>query len=551
MDPSTIEQLAGNLLLVLGAGLVAGTVCRRLGVSMLVGYLVAGALIGHGGIGWMPKGSYPLKMLADAGVLFLLFSIGIELSFESLRHLFRWLLFGGAAQMLLVAVPVVAAARLLGLAWSGAVLLGCAVALSSTVLVFKALAEWGQTTTPHGRRAIGILLFQAVALVPLVLLVPLLTGDASRALLLDFAILALRSVLVISAVIVVREAIGRWIAPRLQAMRSVELVVLFTLTVLGAFCLLAQLSDLPPMLGALAAGVALGGSRLTRQIDAITLPYRETFAAVFFVSLGTLMRFDVLASPVQAATALTLLAAVLAVKTLGAAAALRLTGLRWRGALGTGLGLAQMGEFSFVLLLLGQDSGLMTQPQRDLAMFVALGTLILTPQLLKMGLRLVEQDLHAVDDQVELAGETIRHAIVVGVGPIGRQVVSLLETSGVDVCLVDFSPVNLHAYALQGFRTVAGDANEPTVLRRAGIGQCGLAVVTVAQDAVAENIVESIRQLQETCKIVVRCRYQGNVGRIRKAGADRVVSEEAEASEAIVRLLREMGPPTTAAETRD
>jgi len=542
MDPSNVEQLATNLLLVLGAGLLAGTVCRRLGVSMLVGYLVAGAAIGHGGVGWIPEGSYSLETLADAGVLLLLFSIGIELSFESLRHLLRWLVVGGAVQMLLVAVPVTLAARLWGMIWPAAVLVGCAVALSSTVLVFKALAEWGQSTAPHGRRAIGILLFQDITLVPLLLLVPLLTGQTQRVLLLDLTVLFLQSALLVSVVVMLRHVIRRWIAPRLGALRSVELVVLFTLTTLGAFCLVAQWSDLPPMLGALAAGVALGGNRLTRQIDALILPFRETFAAVFFVSLGTLMRPDVVSTVGQAATALALLVAVLALKTAAAAISLRLTGLGWRGALGAGLGLAQMGEFSFVLLLLGLDAGFMTAPQTNLVMFVALGTLILTPQLLKTGLKLAERALQPADERREPAARAIRHAVVVGTGPIGRQVTSQLETSGVDVCLVDLSPVNLHAFALQGFHTVAGDATDPAVLRRAEVDQSSLVVVTVAHDMTAENIVLAVRQLHPTCQIVVRCRYQSNAPRIRHAGADQVVSEESEASEAIVRLLREMGP---------
>ncbi len=541
MDPSLVEQLAGDLLLVLGAGLISGLLCRRLGVSMLVGYLVAGALIGHGALGWISESNYPLKVLAEAGVLLLLFSIGIELSLESLRHTFRWLIVGGATQMLLVAVPVALVLRLLvGMAWPGAALLAAAVAFSSTVLVFKALTEWGQATAPHGRRAIGILLFQDIALVPLILLIPMLAEDAEAPTLRSFVVLALKSTLLVAVVVVFRAAVRRWIVPWLQRLRSVELVVLFTLTVLGAFGLVAHTYGLPAMLGALAAGAAVGGNRLTKQIDALILPYRETFAAVFFVSLGTLMQFDVFASGTQTAIALALLAAVLVLKTAAALVALRLTGLPWRGALGMGVGLAQMGEFSFVLLAIGLDRNLIPSEQSHLLIPVALGTLIVTPQLLKTGLRLAKQSLEEQLEEGETAADEIRHAVVIGAGPIGRQVASQLETSGVDVCLIDFSPVNLHAYALQGFRTVAGDACDPQVLRRAEIEQCGLAVVTVPRDTIAETIALSIRRRSRACKIVVRCRYRANVSRVKKAGADRVISEEVEASDAIARLLQEM-----------
>ena len=160
MELPLVTRLVLDLLMVLAAGLVSGVICKRLGISVLVGYLLVGALIGEGGLGLVAEENRSLEYLARAGALLLLFAIGIEFSLDELVRLRRHFFIGGSVQMVLVAVPVLLAGVLLGLSWQAAVLVGSAAALSSTVLVYRALEEWGHATSPHGRRAVGILLFQ-------------------------------------------------------------------------------------------------------------------------------------------------------------------------------------------------------------------------------------------------------------------------------------------------------------------------------------------------------------------------------------------------------
>lgn len=172
-------------------------------------------------------------------------------------------------------------------------------------------------------------------------------------------------------------------------------------------------------------------------------------------------------------------------------------------------------------------------------LFIALGTLILTPQLLRLGLRWTEQEVPISARKRGPAmpeGGPVSKAIVVGVGPIGKQLASRLETFGVDVCLVDFSPINLHLFAQQGFHTVAGDARDRDVLMRADVAEARLVIICVPVDEAATQIVRSVRDLNPTTFIVVRCRYQANRTTALKAGANAVVSEEAEASQALLRL---------------
>ena len=544
MDTPLVARLVLDLLVILLAGLSAGVISKRFGLSVLVGYLTVGAVLGSGGLGVIRSEMPQVKSLAQAGALLLLFSIGLEFSLGELVRLGRALFLGGTLQMLLVAAPATLLAVALGLGWRPGILAGTAAALSSTILVYKALEEFGQTETPHGRRAIAILLFQDAALVPLMLLVPLLCGAGEGPGTREWLSLGGVSVFFVAAVLGLRYAVSRAVIPMLAGLRSTELVVLFALTVLGGAGLAAYAVGLPPALGALAAGLVLSQNRLTAQIDALFLPYRETFAAIFFVSLGTLMRLDVLVE--HPGLCLGGLLVVLALKTAAAAAALRAVGLPWRPAAGMALGMAQLGEFSFLLLSAGLAVGILEQEAFHVLLTIAVGTLILTPLLIRTGLRWTDPLL---GDQPEIpqgpGGEPPPgyppqaggRAVVIGLGPIGAQVASRLETSGIDVCLVDLSPVNLHPFAQEGFHTVAGDATDTDVLRRAGLRQCGLAVVTVPKDQAARQIVAAIRRLNRTCRVLVRCRYRGNVAGLRQAGADAVVSEEEEASAGLLRLF--------------
>jgi CPA2 family monovalent cation:H+ antiporter-2 len=372
------------------------------------------------------------------------------------------------------------------------------------------------------------------------LLVPFLSGGVPRILGSALAVLTLKTLAVLAAVPVGRIVVGRWVAPFLSRQRSVELVVLFSVIVVTAGTLIAVFLGLPLILGAFAAGLMLNGNRLTKQIDAVILPFRETFAAVFFVSLGTFIRFDTLLDA-PLATAGTLVG-VLVLKTAAAALALRLTGLSWPASLGMGLGLAQVGEFAFVLLSVGLDQDVIRPLTYNVMVFVAVGTLVLTPQLLRVGLRWAQRSpITEREIAVRLAAprDDIPRAIVAGLGPLGTEVASQLETKGYDACLVDLSPVNLHPFAQQGFRTVSGNASEVEVLRRADAPNCQLAVIAVPDDGQARRIVTAFRKLNTACPILVRCRYQASQEGLRRLGATAVLSEEAEMSRPLMALVEE------------
>lgn len=540
MEQFAIETLATDFLIVLLGGLVAGVLCKRTGVSLLVGYLVIGGLLGQGCLGVVAQDDRWLEVMANAGALLLLFAVGLEFSIEQLVRLRRYIFLGGSVQMLLVAVPVTAISWLFGFQWQASILIGASVSLSSTILVFKALNEWGQASTPPGRRAIAMLLFQDVALVPIILLVPALSGQADSHLGLQLARLALIAFGFVIAVYWLRRCVARYIVPNLINLRSTELVVLFAVIVLSGSCWIANRLSMPAAVGALAAGFILSGNRLTHQVDTLVLPFRETFAAVFFVSLGSLVRPDLLIQ--EPWLIIGILVSLLTVKTLAAMTALKLTGLKWRQSLATGLGLSQLGEFSFLLIGAGASQEILDQSVYQRILLVAIGTLILTPQFIKFGLKW--GDLTG-DDEV---GHGVQHyavsdsprAVVVGIGVIGGRTAARLETLGVQVRLVDHSPLNLYPFAQQGFQTVSGDALEESVLSKMGLEESQIAIVSVPDDTTAIQIVAALRQRNSNLFILVRCRYFSNILELEKVGANQVVSEEKETSSVITQICEKM-----------
>ena len=546
-------SLLTELLIILAAGLVAAIICRWLRLSVLVGYLIAGTLLGQGAFGWVFNEGHQLEYFAEAGVFLLLFTIGLEFSLDDLKSLGMNMLVGGGTQMLVVALPVGFMLAMWGVETRAAILLAAATAFSSTVLVFKALSEWGQSTSPHGQRAIAILLFQDAALIPLLLVVPVLTEPDKVTGIGDYLLLALTSALFVLAIVILRIALARQIIPRLAAFRTPELVLLFVLVSLGSITLASFSLGLPPAVGAFAAGLIFNGNRWTQQIDALVLPFRETFAAVFFVSLGLIFDPSLLRS--EWAFLSTALTGVLLIKSLAAAVALRLTGLGWAASFGMGIGLGHIGEFAFVLVLLGLDTQLIGEDQYQRMVAVAVGSLILTPFLLKIGLRWTKPDLRYVENPASerrsrrsepqrRAGQDQdydhQEAIIIGAGPIGKRIALHLETLGRIVCLVDLSPNNLQPFAQVGIRTVAGDATDRNVLRLAGAASTGLVVVSVPDDGIAMRVVQSVRHLNQECTVIVRCRYQENAKRLRTMRVQRVVSEEAMAGLALINEITDV-----------
>ncbi|MEX1041879.1 MAG: cation:proton antiporter [Pirellulaceae bacterium] len=532
-----LEIVTIDLIVILIAGFLAGAICTRIRVSTIVGYLIVGAVVGQGGFQLISTGERELKHLAEIGALFLLFSIGMEMSLAELKHL-GWRVFvGGVLQMGLVAGPAAAVFLVAGLSWQQATVLGFGVALSSTVLVFRALKESGVASSPGGLRSVSILLFQDMAIVPLMLAVPVLagSGDLSGVALGKLALVSLLFVVLIpvSAIIV-----QKLFVPVLLWLRSRELMVLFVLAVLAGVCFGAYEGGLPLAFGAFGAGLILSGNRLTHQIDALVLPFRESFAAIFFISLGSLLNIPLLLeNPLVVILGFPL---VLALKTGAAAVALWATGLPWRSSLYLGLGLSQIGELSFLLLSAGMIHGLIDPAAYNQMLVLAISSLIVTPGLISFALHRIGDRPELKEEQTEpdmAVRDPVKEAVVIGIGTIARQVASRLEIMGVEVRFIDLSAVNTYPLQQLGFRTVTGDATKKKVLEEAEVAHANLILVAVPVDEASVTIVRNVRQLNPTATILARCRYQKTKERLEAAGANFVNDEESQTALALIAMI--------------
>ena len=528
------------LLLILTSGLMAGYLCRQVSLPPLLGYLLLGATLGEGLLGWISEDAEQVEHLAELGVFFLLFSIGLELSLEELRRM-RWhLILGGGTQMTFIALPTAFVLQKFGWTLTSAILIALAVSFSSTVLVFKSLGELGKTSTNVGRRTLAILLFQDAALVPLLLCLPILAGSNEAASIGDWVRLIAATTAFLVVTVGLRFVMNGWVIPRIAKHRSPDLVVLMTLTTLGGITLFAHRIGLPPALGAFAAGLAFGGNRWSEQVDSLILPFREAFSAIFFVSLGLLFDpLEIVHNPMAVLGGIVLL---IALKSIAAFLALVATGLPWQQSWRPSVGLAHVGEFAFVIMLLGASSGVISPEQQRLLATISGATLLASPFLIRWGFKSWETgSTDEPDESQELNFEGVdRRCVVIGMGPVGRAVVGRLEVVGYAVHAVDTNPLNLQAFAQLGFPTVAGDGRQEEVLKAAGIENARIVVVCVPIDEVAIAITRQTRELNPNAEVVVRCRYARSIALLRAAGANKVISEEARTTRELVTIVEQL-----------
>lgn len=497
------------------------------------------------------KDEFAFEATTEFGVLLLLFAIGIEFTFDKLAATARYMFVGGSLQMGLTILISIVANMLFGMSLTSSFVLGCVVALSSTALVYRSVQDVGQADTKRAQATVGLLIFQDLALVPLLLILPKILGAGAEEgngwFANSWVDMAAKSGAFCAVVVLSKWANVKLIVPRLAALRSNELVILFAVFALLGMCCVAEALGLTPALGALAAGVALGENRLTRQIDALVTPFREAFSAIFFISLGMMTDFSyVWQHPALCAGALV---GAVALKWAAAATALRVCGMDFRGALGFGLSISQVGELAFMILTLAYAQGALSDVAYQTMLFVSVASLALTPNMVKFGLTKLGMQPEAPEigradadldpDLAAAINSKGGHAVVIGVGHIGGSLAEELTALGKSVCLIDMNPVNLQPFAQRGIATVQGDGSDPEILRQAGAGRAEIIAVTTPRDDVALNVVKSCQQANPTSVILARARYRLNVQPMKRSGAEFVFCEENKICDELLNLLKE------------
>lgn len=524
-----MHVILAEVALVIAASVVVAFVLRRLSIPTAVGFVVAGVLLGPGGLG-LVRDRHQIEVLAEIGVVLLLFVVGLKLSIRDMWRLRGITFVGGGLQVLVTGLAAGGVAVMAGRPAAEAAIWGAVVALSSTALVMTLLETSGDSATAQGRSMISILLFQDLAVVPIILALPLLAGGGGSPA--RVAAIAGQSV----TIVVITVVGARVVFPRLTALvvgtGSRELFTLTTVLAAIGTALLFGHFGLSMALGAFLAGMVISESEYVGQMVADITPLRDVFNSLFFVSMGMLVEpADWLQRPLLLALLVAGVVVGKAVVTFAASfAVLRQPAV----AVAVGLGLAQIGEFSVIVAYEAGRLGLMDGAARELFLSVAVPTMLLTPACVAVGRWLARRIAPRRGSGAEvgvLAGPKLAdHVVIVGFGVNGRNVARALTLLDVPYLVVDLNPHAVREVISEGGRALYGDATHEAVQRAAGVEAARGLVAAIADAACTREVVAIARRLNPNVTIVARTRYLREVDPLRELGADQVIPEEFETS---------------------
>ena len=519
-----------QVVVLLAMAVLAVVVFRRLHLPPILAYLSAGVLAGPGGLGWVGDTEGMLH-LAEFGIVFLLFSLGLEFSIPKVLALRRVVFGAGPLQVLLTGVPVAALMWLLGFTPAVALIAGGAFALSSTAIVIRDLITRGAVNTGYGRATTGVLLFQDLAAVVMLVLLPVLANPESG----HPGLAAVTTLGKALALFIGIYVIGKWILPRALEetgrARSDEVFVMTALLLALLAAWVTHALGLSMALGAFLAGMMLGESHFRHQIEADIRPFRDLLLGLFFMGVGMLVSPALFASHwhwILLGAALLMLFKLALISLL-----LHWLGERTDTALRSGILLAQGGEFGFVLVALAVSHGLMNNEQAGVLVSITVLTMAVTPALLDnsgaLTRRLLRQweqapDTPAVDDA------TTGHVLLCGYGRVGQNLMRYLTRFHHQAVAIDTDLVRIQEASQAGERIIFGDATRKEILERAGIHRASLLVITFDDARQAERILHTVHQLCPDLRVLVRTRDDTHLEELIQAGAAEVVPEVLEAS---------------------
>ncbi len=544
----TFSLLAGIVLIIVLA-MAMLYLCLRLHIPTIVGLLFTGILAGPHLIGVISYG-HEVEIIAEVGVVLLLFTIGLEFSLKSLLKIGRAVLVGGGLQVLVTIAAVFLAVTRLGFGYGEALFAGFLISLSSTAIVLKVYQDRAAMDTQQGQTVLAILIFQDVIVVPMMLLVPFLAGQegsAGRSLLL----LSAKAVVIIVVVIVS----ARWIVPsalyRIARTKSRELFLLGVVAICVTVAFLTYRAGLSLALGAFLAGLIISESEYSHQALGNILPFRDVFTGFFFISIGMLLDTGYFAG--SPGKILLISGSVIAVKALIAVIAAILLGMPLRTAVIAGFSLAQIGEFSFVLSKAGLSYDLLSGDRYQLFLSVSILTMLATPFIISLspavagflGRLPFRQSLKAglyslsgitAPDSFEKKDE---HIIVVGYGINGKNVARAASIAGIPYLIIEMNPDTVRREQERGEHIIFGSADQEAVLEYAGITGARVLVIAIADPAATRQVTAVARKSNPNIYIIARTRYLQEVGPLYDLGADEVIPEEFETSvEIFTRVLK-------------
>lgn len=537
--------LLRDIFIIFGLSIIILFICLKIKLPAIAGFLITGILAGPHCLGLI-KAVHQVEIMSEIGVVLLLFTIGIEFSIKDLLQIRRSVLLGGSTQVALTTLVFFIIALKTGQAVGQSLFIGFLMSLSSTAIVLKLLQERAEIDSPHGRTSVGILIFQDIAIVPMILLTPLLAGagenPAGSILVLTVKAAGILLLVIISA---------KWLVPQIlyqvTRTRNSELFLLSIIIICLAVAWLTHSIGLSLALGAFLAGLIVSESEYSHQALGSILPLRDVFISFFFVSIGMLLNVDFLFQNIGVIILLTL--GVIIVKMITAGFTASLLGYPLRTAILVGCALSQAGEFSFVLSKVGLEYGLLaTGKTNQFFLAVSVLTMFATPFVISLSHKAADIALKLpfpgklksglrparANDEISLRD----HLIVIGYGINGRNVARAAQTAGIPYVIIEINPVIVRNERTKGESIFYGDATHEAVFKHAGIDNARVVVITIADAAATRKITSLARRLSPKIHLIARTRFLREMEALYELGADEVIPEEFETSvEIFTRVL--------------
>jgi CPA2 family monovalent cation:H+ antiporter-2 len=500
---------------------------RKINLPSIVGFLIAGMLIGPYGFQLISEIEH-VEVMAEIGVILLLFTIGLEVSFGRLLEMKRLLLIAGGLQVLLTILISGFVFFLFNVPINKSIYYGMLISLSSTAIVLKLLSEKGELESPHGRISISILIFQDLAIVPFFILLPILaattyTSPGTILLQLLFAFGAVALILVTA----------RFLMPKilfqLANLRMREAFTVGILLLLLGSAYLTHSIGLSFALGAFIAGIILSETDLSHQVVADILPLKDAFNSIFFVSVGLLLNFGfVIKYPI---TLTAVIVGILIIKSLVVILIVKLLKFPLRTAILTGLGLAQVGEFSFVLAQAGLGYDLIQPDFYNSFLAASIFTMLITPLVFQV-LPIISNKFNFLEStsSKQKENDLKDHVIIVGFGLNGKNLARVLRETGIRYTVIELNPETVKAEKKNGENIIYGDITKDEILHHTNLNSAKIIVFAISDPSAARIGLQNAKRLNQSIYTIVRTRYTKEIDGLRKLGADEVIPEEFETS---------------------
>jgi CPA2 family monovalent cation:H+ antiporter-2 len=524
-----------DLVVLFAVSVVIAYLCYRFRLVPIVGFLIAGVIIGPHALGLVHDLDL-VNILAEIGIILLMFTIGIEFSLERLGRIRKAIFVGGGFQVGITTAIVTGILMAIGISWKTGIYTGCLVALSSTAIVLGLLSDQDKTGTPGGQLCLAVLIFQDLATVVIILLLPFLGGQSRNSL--SVLWLLGKAVILIVVVLVFAQRVVPWILEKIAQTRRQELFLLTVVAICFGTAALTNMVGVSLSLGAFLGGLVVSESNFREQAISEVLPFRTIFTAVFFVSVGMLLDVKTLIQHPLLIAGTTIV--VLVIKFLINTGSMLSLGYPIRIVAASGLAIAQIGEFSFVLERAGRGVGLTPAGLGDLGSqaFIAVSVLLMiaSPFLFNaaphLGYKLSNTRFNrwggeSFTPQPSSSESNLEdHVIIIGYGPAGRHLVKVLSDSGIQFVVIEMNPNSVQEMRKQQIPVIYGDASRIHILQQARVKRAKVCVIATNDPRSTPLILNQARFLNPTIQLIVRTRYLRNVAYLEQKGADIVVPEE-------------------------